>query len=196
VRGQPPPIPPERLFRSLLRQPRARAIVDLQLGAGRRGAFFVCAPSAVEELDAFDRVPEAAPPFLRRALIMAELAALTLHNGERRVFASARDVLALDEDYADIVMHTTLLELERIAPSYRRSDVAAWLRQLELGAVHGENHSLATRLACSVDVSLGKGAVPRPDRFFGVPTGALTDGQWLAYRAARHALIEVHLPNK
>lgn len=191
--GAPPQdVTPAALFRCLLCTPRADAPIHFDL-ADLHGAFSVVAPTTLEESSAFDRVDAIEAEGMRGQMKLAALTHLCLQRDGQRIFDSMEQVADLDCDTFDAVTVSVFLQLSRIAPSYLRSDIAAWRRVLRLGAEDPANLPLGERLACCVDGELGRAAIPRPDRFFGVHIGELTDGQWLVFRAARYHHVERHL---
>jgi hypothetical protein len=129
------------------------------------------------------------PDVLRPTLIAAELTALSLHDGEARVFADGAEILRLfTERDAVALMRATLEALEVISPSFRRIDEETWERRLAEGAKTGGNAEQAIALALCMDEGVRTG-IPRPERYFGLPAGQLTDGQRLVFRAARRAVF-------
>ncbi len=199
--GPPSDVPAERLFRLLLRAPRASLPVRLPIAGAEGGAFcFDAEVRALHPLDdaaAVDAVAEHSEE-VRAYMLGAELTALSLHDaGGRRMFATARAVLDMDERDADAVIAATVRALRTVSPSLLRCNHDAWLAYLTLGAAHPSNYARAAALAGCTDgreeivdargKPVGSRVIQRPDRFFGVPIGDMTDGQWLAYRAARAA---------
>ena len=119
------------------------------------------------------------------------MAALSLHQDGERVFASGHQLCELLSDTeATDVSAAALGALRIISPSFRACDYDAWLAKLTIGAGHWTSRPQAAALAVCIDVAAGMTTriTPRPDRYFGLPMGQLTDGQWLAYRAARQAI--------
>lgn len=189
--GPPSDIPDERLFRLLTRSPRAYLPVKIPtLQAGSCGAFRVYALTPDEELDcaeAADDVPEQS----RRDVLLAELVARSLYLDGSPYFASAADMLDMYEDDFARVAGATWQALSVIAPSYSRVDSLAWDMVLCRGAKHYRNYRRSMALALCIDiVPMSKAKLPRPDRFFGVPMGEVTDGQWMAFRAAFNVHVE------
>jgi hypothetical protein len=139
-----------------------------------------------EVIDAHARSPE----LLRPTLIGADITALALQEGTTRVFADGGELLRVfSERDAVALIKTTLEALEVISPSFRRIDEEAWERRLVEGAKMDSNVEQAIALAACVDGELRHG-VPRPERYFGLPAGELTDGQRLVFRAARRAVFD------
>lgn len=194
--GPPADIAPERLFRLLLRAPRARTTVTLpELGGVTAGAVYVLALSAAEEATAYDECT-GAHEAVHLSVLGAELAALALYDEQGQLFQGGAELCSvLDEHEADQVINATLAMLARISPSFRTCDYDAWLAKLAIGAAHPSNMAQASALGSCADVAYGPKRMhtsPRPDRYFGVPLGQLTDGQWLVYRAARQSRDRDH----
>lgn len=188
--GPPENITPARLFRIFLRAPRATLPVELPpLFGPSCGALFVSALTPSEENDAWESAASVVKP-LRAETYHAELVArsLLLPDGSR-AFRNRDELLSFDEsDYYSIV--GPCLEALRIcAPAYRRSDSEAWIHYLARGALEYPNIHRACALAWCADWS-SRATVPRPDRFFGVPMADVTDGQWMAWRAAKRVVID------
>ncbi len=146
--------------------------------------------SQVVVVDLGKRVGEPLGEPLRPVLIGAELTALALYDGDTRVFADGGQFLRLlTERDATAVMRATLAALDVISPSFRRIDEEAWVQRLAEGARTGGNAEQAIALALCVEGNARTG-IPRPEWYFGLPAGQLTDGQRLAFRAARRAVFE------
>jgi hypothetical protein len=155
----------------------------------RHRAFRVCALHPVDEAEAIDARAEA-PELLRATLIAADTTALALHEGAAPVFADGDELLRMfTEREATALMHAALDALAVISPSFRTIDEEAWERRLAEGAKMGSNVEQAIALAACVDGDLRHG-IPRPERYFGLPAGQLTDGQRLVFRAARRAVFD------
>ncbi len=190
MKRQPPPlhVAPERLFRLLLRSPRASLPIAPPI-AGTPAILAVRAVHSLDEAEAIER-HTGAPESLRPALVAAELTALALHEDDAPVFAEGTQMLRLlTERDAMALMRTTIDALNVISPSFRRIDEEAWVRRLAEGAKTGGNAEQAIALALCVEGNARTG-IPRPEWYFGLPAGQLTDGQRLAFRAARRAVFE------
>jgi len=72
-----------------------------------------------------------------------------------------------------------------VSPTYNRSDSAAWGERLRAGASHDSNMAETLLLGQAFDWT---GGGEQPDRYFGAPLADLTDGQLMAYRAARDVI--------
>lgn len=177
--------PPERLFRLLLGAPRPRIPLDLRIAGAERVALEVRALRPLEEAAAVDEAAQVSVE-RRTDLLEAGLVVAALWTLGGPAFRSAADLGLLFADEAAALARTTLAALGIVSPSYRRSDAAAWGRALREGAQHPTNLGLTARLGGCVEV--GWRFSPRPDWFFGLPLGELTDGQWMAFRAAREVV--------
>jgi hypothetical protein len=83
--------------------------------------------------------------------------------------------------------------LERISPAYWRSNIDAWAAALKRGAQHHTNIGATIQIGQCHDIVSGMsiGTSARPDRYFGKPVIHLTDGQLMAFAAARAAYSEL-----
>ncbi len=187
--GPPPGVPAERLFRLLLQAPRAAWPVTIPIAGAPPGAFRVLALRPLEVDEAFDAAADT-PPAIRQRRIDAELAVRALHDARGRVFADIAELGIFDDGDARTIVAACAAALMICSPSLRWIDRGAWHIKLVDGVE--DNRGVAIRLALSVDGHVISGP-PRPDRFFDVPMGHLTDGQWLAYRAARHVFVDSEL---
>lgn len=177
------------LFRLLIRAPRARLPVALHLAGASRGAFFVSALSPQDEADAYD-VADEADESRRQSVIESEFIARSLYYDGERAFECAADMdSTLDEGEAAQVLPVVAAALNTISPSYRTADTPLWKAALRKGCEDYRNFQRAATMAKCVDGDLLSGA-PRPDRYFGVPMHEVTDGQWLAWHAARGELLD------
>jgi hypothetical protein len=190
-RGEPPRhVSPARLFRILLRRPRARIAIPGRLRGAEETPLFAQALTGLEWGEARDEADGLAAPEARIGRLSCGLIAraLVLDDGAR-VFADAAEAAELlEEPEVHDLGADVLRALAVIGPTYAHSDAGAWAAVLAAGARDAANLHTAFVLGRSIDVSLGSGlraVVSRPDRFFGCPLAELTDGQWLAFRAAR-----------
>lgn len=116
------------------------------------------------------------------------IAASVVDAGGAVVFADASELGGLTAARLGYVWETVAKARETVAP-FRD---AAFFKAMEDGAAHASNATVATALGNCIDVAYGYAVmrtVPRPERFFGVSPGELTDGQWAAYWAARHVVV-------
>jgi len=195
TRAREPPshIAPAKLFRLLLQRPQARVALAYRLAGAEHMPLFVGALRSREFGEAFDAADHL-PVELQGSRVMLELVAraLVLEGGEA-VFADGLAVAELLEGReADRLAMEVCEALAWVAPTYARSDTAAWHRALVTGARDGANLHDAYTLGRCVDVALGSGfkqVTHRPDRYFGGAMADITDGQWMAFRAAR-SLVE------
>jgi hypothetical protein len=185
--GAPPSDPPDRLFRTLLAWRPSRPLRTEVAGFRLRAR----ALSPAEEAAAFDAGAEEELLEVRTSRFQRELLARCLYIGDRPAFASAEEVGLLSGAAIAALAGEAAETLDAIAPTYARSDVAAWRKVLREGAEHIVNVSTTFTLAGCVDITPGGGHLPRLDRFWGHPAGELLDGHWLAYEAAR-AVMEKH----
>lgn len=188
----PPDIAPARLFRLLLRRPRPEIPIAHRIRGAEDVPLRVRALASADEA-AVDEAAEgwgdagpsrAADEFVYRALLTQDGPA----------FASPDEVGALDSTDALSLARAVRAALDVISPSYARSDVEAWMRVLKQGARAAGNWADAIALGGCVDWAFGYGVgrlVERPDRYFGCPLADMTDGQWMAYRAAREAVQDM-----
>lgn len=165
---------PAQRFRRWSRIPRPQEPIALRLTVAPEIALHVVAPSA----------PEAA------ALDGdADIIAAVLHAGRGRVFASGADVEQLDGAEFDRLRRAVFVALDACAP------VLSLQTQRELRAGASANGSIAWLMFLSADTVIGAmGAVAtieRPERYYGVPTCQITDGQLMCYSAAVEYLQEL-----
>ena len=187
--GPPPGVLPERLFRLLIGRPRPVLPIAYRFPGisvplsvrGLRGAELHEATDAAGDLDV--------EAIRSDATAAGIIAASLLAQGEP-VFASAGDVLDLDESTFYGVRNAVLDALGIVSPIYSVSPHGLWLERLAKGAQHSSNHATASAMVSAHDVLLGAKAffIERPHQFFGMPLADLTDGQLMAFRAARKDL--------
>jgi hypothetical protein len=192
--GQPPRhITPARLFRLLLRRPHPWIEIPGRLRGAEETPLAVRALASLEWGEARDAAEGHADADARIGRLQSELVAraLVLTDGTP-VFAHAAQVAELlDAPEVAELGGDVLRALAVVGPTYAGSDAAAWASALAKGARDASNLHAAFVLGRCVDVSLGSGlraVVSRPDRFFGCPLAELTDGQWMAFRAARRVV--------
>lgn len=193
-RERDPALPPgddevsaERLFRLLLRVPRAVLPIDYRVPAAPHVALSVRALTGPEESSAWDDARAMRTTSARNSTLVAGLIERSLWTPSGKAFASVEQVGQLDTHAATQLGAQVVAALCIVSPTYGSIDYRAWLRRLEQGARHISNAHQSAMIAECVDVSLGSGVrwtTPRPDRFFGLRTGALTDGQHLVFSAA------------
>lgn len=189
----PPPAPalcsPARLWRLLAAVGVGRPWwpLSLRVAAAPQTPLHVIALRGCEVeglLDAARDWAGSAPHYER---FRAEVLAASLHTPEGRAFASPDAAGGLLADEADALVDACFAALATCSPTYQRSDVGRWEAVLRDGARDPANLHDAIALGACVEHGWA-GTTPRPDLWFGCAIGALTDGQMMAYRAARDVL--------
>ncbi|MGK3981310.1 hypothetical protein WMF38_57465 [Sorangium sp. So ce118] len=181
----PAGVSPARLFRILLQRPRAVAPLARRITGAEHVALRVRAISSLDEAAIADAAENAGPNAGSRAA--AELLVRALLTDHGPAFASSADVGALMDFEAMSLAREVRSVLDVISPTYARSDVGAWAATLKKGAYAGVNWAETLAIGGCVDYAFGFGVgrfTERPDRYFGMPLAEMTDGQWMAYRAA------------
>jgi len=113
--------------------------------------------------------------------------AASLHTPDGLAFPDPADAGYLQADEADALTDACFAALAICSPTYQRSALPAWEAALRDGARDPSNVLDALSLGACVEHGFA-GTTPRPDLWFGCAIGALTDGQLMAYRAARDVL--------
>lgn len=184
----PQHIPPGRLFRLLLSRPRPSWPIQYRIRGAESVQLTVRALRSIEEAEAADAAGDL-PAEARISAAARHLVTRCLYTDGAPVFASAEEAgLLTDGEFLALWQHIDPA-LAVCSPSYQRSDLMAWDKRLQLGA--WDSLPEAMILASCVDMSVGLGGVctvERPDRYFGVPVADITDGQRMAYRAAREVV--------
>lgn len=178
-------VAPARLFRLLLQRPRAVAPLARRITGAEHVALRVRAISSLDEAAIADAAESAGPNGGSRA--SAEIIARALLTDDGPAFASASDVGVLMDFEAMALARDVRAVLDVISPTYVRSDVGAWAAVLKQGANAAMNWAETLAIGGCVDYALGFSMgrmTERPDRYFGLPLAEMTDGQWMAYRAA------------
>lgn len=171
--GPPQDVPPSRLFLDLLALPYPTAPLGGTLSIADDVPLYVRA------------LPQHEAALVRMAEDDAALIIACLIDGDGApIFRDAEQLgLLTDEEYQPILA-ALIAVLRRIAPSYDGSDVKAWHAALKAGA---EAHAgIFLSMAGCYD-GAGNRLIETPERYYGVPRASLTDGHWMAYRAAREA---------
>ncbi len=179
----------------MLATPRASTPISCRIRGAEHLNLTVVAVTSAEEAEAMSVLDSSESQDVGRSDAKRALIQLTVHLDGSKAFADLSAVGRLSEPEFDDLYEDVELALADISPSYGRSNSAEWIRVLETGASHHSNLIVASRLSSCVDISYGYGIKytnPRPDRFFGVPTHALTDGQWMAFDAARSLMAKRH----
>lgn len=171
--GPPKDVPPSRLFLDLLATPYPIAPLGGSLAVAEGVPLYVRALPQHEAARVGLAEDDAA--LVVACLIDADAAP---------VFRNVEELgMLTDEEYQQ-VLAAVVSVLRRIAPSYDGSDVKAWHAALRVGA---EAHAgIFLSMAGCYD-GAGNRLIETPERYYGVPRASLTDGHWMAYRAAREA---------
>lgn len=120
---------------------------------------------------------------------MAVLAA-SLWTPDGRAFSCPAGAGYLQSDEAEALADACFAALAICSPVYRRSPLPQWEAVLRDGARDPSNVLDAISLGACVEHGFAA-TTPRPDLWFGCPIGSLTDGQMMAYRAAREVLRDL-----
>ena len=182
-------IAPAKLFRLLLRRPRPSIEIAHRFAGAEHVRLYVRALRSCDIGDAYDAA-EHMPAEVQGSRTMLELVARALVTETSAPVFSCGLELAdlLDEREAHSLSLDVYHALGCIGPTYARSDAASWHRALVTGARDAVNLHDAYVLGRCVDTALGAGLkqiTHRPDRYFGCAMADMTDGQWMAFRAAR-----------
>ena len=119
--------------------------------------------------------------------------AALMADGER-AFSCPEEIFRLHKEEVSAIYSEVSLALSEISPLYASIDHVEWTRVLKEGALHRTNIATAWLMAECVDiVALGDSPIKlsRPDRYYGIPLVEMTDGQRLAFSAAREAIDEL-----
>ena len=187
--GPPSGIAPARLYRLLTARPRPTWPLAFRFGFAPDTRLWVRALRGAEEEAAVDAAEGIQDPHQRLARIRSELVAITVWTPDGPAFGSADDVGGLLQHEADQLGQQVLAGLATVSPTYGRSAWRAWAKALEQGAEHPSNIADAMLRGQCADQGAG-GSTPRPDLYFGAPLADLTDGQIMAYRAAREVVAK------
>jgi hypothetical protein len=191
MRGAPPAdLAPEDLFATLIAAPRPSTPLREPPSWAHGLDLYVRAISAREDAAVRARVAQE-PPHARERAIVDSIIIAALWTPTGPALRSPPDLDGLEVQEAADLARAVFEGLDRIAPTYARSDGKTWSLALQAGARHPQNLQTAISLALCVDMTAWGSALPRPDRFFGMPIGDMTDGQWMAFRAARTVLEEI-----
>jgi hypothetical protein len=183
IPGAPPgDVAPARLFRWLLKTPRPSISIGPVVGIDAPLRVVGLRSDEVEEVFA-----EASDPIevVRVSRRIAGLIALAVRVGDAPLFEAADDVRALYPETFAALAQAVAAGLAVVSPIYGRS--APWDDVLRRGAQDPSNVVAYAAIRSCHDVAIGSRAVwlPRPERYFDLPLHAMTDGQWMAFRAAR-----------
>jgi len=186
--GKPPEgVEPARLFRLLARSPRPLWPLALALPGVPR--LYAQGLTGAEVDEAHDGAADVDAGSRRMDAVGLRLAAATVVDARGApAFGSFADLAALPGPVADAIVGAALDGLSVVSPTYARSDFIAWRDALLRGARDVTNRGTAGIMASAHDVVILPSRAffhERPDRYFGLPLCALTDGQLMAFRAAR-----------
>lgn len=148
---------------------------------------YVVGLRGTEEQAAVDLAEGIQPNESRVNRILNELLVRSLWTSEGPVFSSVEDIGALTIDESESLLVEASIALSTISPTYSRQSVDeadAWTNVLEAGAKHHSNTAEMVLLGGAVQYGF-HGITHRPDLYWGLPLSDLTDGQLMAYRAAR-----------
>lgn len=173
----PADVPPGRLFRSLLQLPRPTERIGYRFDALPQKALRVQALHPLEWFEARD-----SPDF------QAALVAAALVGSDGQQIVTYADLLLLTDQEFSALRDAVLPVLWRIAPTYSLCDSDEWGAVLQRGA---EQHISTVVAMSQCREQLGQQIVEAPEKYFGVPRGALLDGHWMAFRAARAVYVKV-----
>lgn len=192
----PSGVRPERLWRILSRTPRPWLPIDLNIIGAPEGCRVVAGTQDQEAEVLSLSMGDSSHSQTYRL----ERTALALHDEQGRRFFRSGEHLAktLDRVSSDILTGRVLEALYVCAPNQILIDRPAWISVLQKGAKEALNHYRALSMARCEDPpgmtirpkdgkQVGFAARPRPDLFYGLPPEQLTDGQMLAFDAARKA---------
>lgn len=188
MHGAPPKgIAPARLFRLLLGTPRPSYPLAWRAEAAPDIPLHVVALRSLDVEAALDAAKDAAPKGEHIDRFTAEIVALSLHTPEGRAFRSAEEAGALLDSEGAALTAEVLSALAIVSPTFVRSDTTAWGKALGEGARTASNINAALALGSCAEHGWGL-STPRPDIFFGLPIVDLTDGQLMAFHAAREVV--------
>ena len=143
---------------------------------------------SIEEVAAFDTYGKLENDKRREDRVVMTIVANSLLTPSGKAFNNADEVGALSQHELAELGHAVVDALSIISPTFIGSDVDAWHATLKRGAGDPTNVYESMLLAESVDIAAGDGVkytTPRLDRYFGLRIGEITDGQHMAYLAAR-----------
>jgi hypothetical protein len=192
------PAPPEdveadHLFRVLAAPAGARLLLDFRLDFAPDVPLWLRGLTGAEDAAAFrSAATDAASGFQGEATARHLIAAALCdsHGAPLLSYGQAGD---LTTNELEALGSCVLDGLARISPAYWRCNVDAWNLALKRGAAHFSNIPITIQIGLCHDVNAGLAVstTPRPDRFYGRPIAQLTDGQLMAFAAARVAYSEI-----
>lgn len=184
----PRDVPPERLFRLLLRRPRPVLPLAFRFPFAPDLALSVRGLTAYEDACIGDVDPD--DPTRKSVIGRRVIAAMLLADGAP-AFAGPEAVGGLTEYEIAAVGSAVAEAAAVVSPMRRRVDRDAWDTALQRGAVHPSNIGLTVAVASASEALIAPRAlihVAAPERYFGAPIADITDGQLLAYYAAKAAM--------
>lgn len=194
--GPPAHVEPARLFRLLIQRPRPRLPLTWRASAAPHVALYVVALRGVEQEEAHDASKaRGGPPDVQQRALWAELAVRSLRTDDGPALGSAAQLDGLPGHEGAALLGALATALATISPTYGWSDWPAWDRALRKGAEHRSNYGEALTMGACADFGAMGGSSPRPDRYYGLPVADITDGQLMAYRAARAVFLDAQKRN-
>ncbi len=190
MHGPPPAhVKPARLWRLLASTGDGRPAwpLSLRCAAAPQTPLHVRALRGAEVEAMLDDARDWAAPAPHYERFRVEVLAASLHTPAGRAVAHPDATGGLLADEADALADACFAALAICSPTYQRSAVAAWEAVLAEGARDPANLADAVALGACVDHGWAS-TTPRPDLWWGCAVGALTDGQMMAFRAARAVL--------
>lgn len=159
-------------------------------------ALHVRALLPLELAEALD-VGDGLPPDVASDRAMARVVVAALWTDKGPAFASEDEAARMPQREWSRLMDAGLRGLCGVMPSRALCDVSEWeewRKVLDKGARHPSNAVESFRMRDCVDLVAGHYAIarpPRPDRYFGMPIADITEGQQLAFDAARAAADDI-----
>ncbi len=187
LRQPPADVPPDELFRALLRSPWAVSGISFRLQAAPDVRLSVKALRSSEWSSVGDSLRGIGESEIRDSKRFTQFIYLALLADGEKAFDSPAQILQLDRGQHRRLGLSVVFGLASCSPTYVFSDVAAWDKKLRLGAAHPTNFTDSMLLYGSTDTS-SSAVHGRPERYFGVRAGELTDGQFMAFAAARNVM--------
>ena len=184
----PRDVPPERLFRLLLRRPRPVLPLVFRFAFAPHVALAVRGLTAYEDAEISDVPPD--DPTGRSLIARRLIAAVLLADG-RPAFTDADAVGGLTEHEIAALGDAVVKAAHVVSPMRNKVDLAAWDDALQKGARHPQNIGVTMAIAAATEPLVAPQKLLRlsaPERYFGAPIADLTDGQLLAYYAAKAAM--------
>ena len=188
--ASPPPakeVPRHLLWRSLLRRPRPRKLLEYRHPAAPTVKLYVVALRGLEDAAIFgdsDGEADFVEKQLRSSRVIAELVCQTLWTPTQRAFDTSEVVMRMPTSEVTRLGNAVFEALAEISPVYWRCNSDAWTEALKEGAQHPTNRNEAALMYHCCDHGMTSLPMKRPTRYFGLPGIELTDGQQMAFSAA------------